>query len=485
MGPYSVLHPRGADRLLQWRGDMRKTTLVSLVGWLLVSNGCVTNEYEVPSWGDPDAGDRGDGGTTPSDGGPGPSSDSGPTPTPTPPPPADRDADGIPDDDEPTYGTNPDLEDTDGDGVGDGVELLAGTDPLDPASTIPETDFYVILPFEGDEQTGEIDFTARLGKADVFFLIDTTGSMGGSITNVQSTLSSVIVPALEAAISDLRMGVGQYRDFPIDFFGSPGDFPFALGTVLTDSVPTVQTALNLLVAGGGADGPESMTEALYETAAGACSTGAGAGQACFRPDANAMVVVVTDAQTHNGPGGSNGYTFAARTWDQAVSALTSIGARVLGAEVWAGATNLSALAEATGSRRLDGSLAVYAATGGAVDAAVAEGIIDLAGGIPQDVTSRLVDDPADAVDATGFIQAVTPLRATRTIGSMDATTFYGVPGGTTITFGVTFRNDFLPHGPSVQLFRATIDVVDTPAGTVLDSRQVYVVVPAEDGSVLY
>jgi hypothetical protein len=43
--------------------------------------------------------------------------------------PADGDNDGIPDDAEGTYGTDPTMADTDHDGVDDGVEVLAGTDP--------------------------------------------------------------------------------------------------------------------------------------------------------------------------------------------------------------------------------------------------------------------------------------------------------------------------------------------------------------------
>jgi len=442
---------------------------------------CVTNEYDLinPS---PDGGDPGDGG--PGDGSTWPPGDTDPPPPPPPPPPSDRDRDGIPDDDEATYGTDPDMEDTDADGVSDGVEVLAGTDPLDPTSTIPDTDFYYVLEHEGESEYGEIDFSARLGRADVFFLVDTTGSMGGAISNVQSTLSTVIVPALEAAIADLRMGVGQYRDFPTSPFGSSGDFPFRLQTPLTDSVPNVQSALDGLSAGGGADGPESMVEALYQTAAGGCSTGAGRGEACFRTEATPMVVVVTDAQTHNGPGGANPYSFSSRSWFDAVSSLNGIGAKVLGAEV-RGGTHLQTLAEETGSYKLDGSPAVYSAAGGSVDTAVAEGIIDLSGGIPQDVTRRMIDDPSDAVDATGFIESVVPVRASRGMVTMDDTTFFGVPGGTTVTFGATFRNDFVEHGDRVQLFRAFIEVLDTPAMTVLDTRTVYIVVPAEDGSVVW
>lgn len=410
----------------------------------------------------------------------GPRPDAGPS---GPPPPPDADGDGLPDDDEATRGTDPMNEDTDGDGVADGVEVVAGTDPTDASSTIPETDFYVVLPFEDPPQTDELDFTARLGKADVFFLIDTTGSMGGAIRNVQTTLSSTIVPAIDDAIADAQMGVADYKDFPVSPYGGGGDYPFWLRQPVTDSVPAVQAALGALSASGGADGPESMVEALYETARGTCASGTGAGAACFRADAQPIVVVVTDAPTHNGPGGAHRYSFAARSWDEAVAVLNAIDAKILGVRVGY-FDYLSELANATSSRRSDGSPTVYSAPRGTVDAAVVDGIIDLVGGVPQDVSRRTIDDTTDDVDATQFIKEVRPLRATRMV-RMDDTTFYGVPGGTTVTFQVTFENDFFPHEDRVRIFRAQIEVHDLPGRTPLDTRNVYIVVPARDGTVLY
>jgi len=401
---------------------------------------------------------------------------------PPPPPEPDADGDGIPDADEAALGTDPNNADTDGDGLGDGVELLAETDPLDPTSAIPETDFYVVLPYLEAPQLRELDFTARLGKGDIFFLIDTTGSMGGSINNVRSTLSSVIVPAIDGSIADAQMGVAEFQDFPTSPYGSGGNLPFRLRQAVTSSVPAVQAALAPLRAVGGADGPESMTEGVYETAAGGCLGGAGRGAACFRPDAQSIVVVVTDAPTHNGPGGAYTYSFGARSYTDSVTALNAIGAKVLGVAVNY-RDHLVALANDTGSRRADGSPAVYAAPGGTVDRAVVDGIIDLVGGVPQDVSRRTIDDPSDDVDATGFIKAVRPARATRMV-TMDDTTFFGVPGGTTVTFEVTFQNDFLEHGDTVRIFRAEIEVHDLPGMTALDTRNVYIVVPRRDGSIL-
>ena len=46
----------------------------------------------------------------------------------------DTDGDGLSDDDEPTYGTDPALYDTDGDGFGDNQEVVNGSDPLDSTS---------------------------------------------------------------------------------------------------------------------------------------------------------------------------------------------------------------------------------------------------------------------------------------------------------------------------------------------------------------
>lgn len=151
----------------------------------------------------------------------------------TTPPPPDADNDGLPDEDELARGTDPYNPDTDGDGLEDGVEVLAGTDPLDVYSVIPPTDYYVVLPYEDPPQLRELDFTARLGKGDIFFLVDTTGSMLTTIDSVRTSLATVIVPAANAAIADVAMGVGDYRDFPVAPYGDPGDWSFELRQAVT------------------------------------------------------------------------------------------------------------------------------------------------------------------------------------------------------------------------------------------------------------
>ncbi|MBX7195788.1 MAG: thrombospondin type 3 repeat-containing protein [Sandaracinaceae bacterium] len=423
--------------------------------------------------------------------------DVGPLPD-VPPLPGDTDGDGIADADEAAHGTDPSNPDTDGDGLGDGVEVLAGTDPTSRASRIPDTDFYVVLPYMEAEIHRPLDFRARLGRADIFFLVDTTGSMGAAISNVTTSLSTTIVPAVNDAIADAVMGVGDYRDFPVDPHGDPGDWSFRLRQAMTSDVPSVQTALRAMRAGGGNDEPESSTEGLFHTVSGdGCVDGFG--EACFREMSHPIIVMVTDANFHNGPTSTYDYgteVTGARTWTETLAALNAQNVKVVGVAVNAipfplpitpppeSRDDLEALARATSSYTSDGrTLTVYTAEGGSVSSSVVDGIVGLVGAATQDVSARKLDDDTDALDATQFITAITPLSATRAT-RFDATTFYGVAGGTTVTFDVTFRNDIAPATDHVQLYRAFIEVFDTASGTALDRRNVYIVIPRTDGGLI-
>lgn len=415
-----------------------------------------------------------------------PPMDYGPTP------PADDDNDGLSNVDEAARGTDPSVADSDGDGFEDGVEVLAGTDPTNSTSFIPPEDFYVVLPYMDPPQLRELSFRARLGRADVFFLVDTTGSMLGALNNVRMSLAGTIVPALGDAIADLVLGVGDFRDFDVDPFGSPGDWPMIVRQAMTPDQATVQTVLNDLRVGGGGDGPEASTEGLWVTAAGSCATG-GFGGACFREMSHPIIVHVTDADFHNGPTASNDYGSAvpaAHGWSETVAALNAHDVNVVGVAVDtipgplpippSSRDDLDELARLTGSRGASGALTVYTAPSGMVSTSVVDGIVDLVGAERQDVSSRNEDDPSDALDATQFIARVTPLRASRAT-SFDATTFYGVAGGTEVVFEVEFRNDTVPARSTVQIYRAYIEVFDVASGLGLDRRNVYVVIPPEGG----
>lgn len=432
----------------------------------------------------------------------------------------DADNDGLLDRDEVmVYGTDPQSIDSDGDGVTDLGEVEGtNTDPNDAASTIDPDDFFVLLPY-GTQENRTLTFSTNIDVADVYMLIDTTGSMQSTIDNVRSSLTR-IATEVATEIENVQIGVGDFRDFPYTArqYGQAGDYPFRHRQDVTANIDLVQAAIAPLAAGGGYDQPESMTEALFRIAAGvgqrwtfpggsteitytgcqpqAGDTGARIGFACFREGALPIVVAVTDAPTHEGQGGSAGYTGLSpvgTSFDIASSALSDIGARVVGVSVsdprgdFAGTDDLTDYARATGTVDGDGNALVSQASGGNVSDSVIDAIRTLVQGVPQDVTRRLenVDGNPDNIDATRFIKAVRP-NATIPAGgatSMDDRTFYHVTPGTEVEFTVEFDNDFrMPNGRT-EIFRAQIIVVGNGVAD-LDVRQVYIVVPPDGQTIL-
>jgi hypothetical protein len=277
----------------------------------------------------------------------------------------DSDNDGLSDKDEKTkYSTDPTKSDTDGDGYTDNEEIAAGTDPKDATKNPGTLDgFSFDLPYKGLPRSQDLVFKPKIAKADVAFLSDTTGSMGGVLTNLKTQLSS-IATKLSAKIPDTAFGVGDHKDFPISPYGSSGDWPFKLRQRVTTSLTDAQAGVNAMSATGGNDGPEAHIEGLYQIATGAGFTGNGGaiwtakfdptvgfdatkghgsiGGAGFRKDAAPFIVMSTDIDEHLPPGdtvpagGTPAYSAASFTGDKphsvasTLKALTDIGAKVLG-----------------------------------------------------------------------------------------------------------------------------------------------------------
>jgi hypothetical protein len=389
------------------------------------------------------------------------------------------------------------------------------------------------VPFDRDppDPRRTFAFATDIRRADVYFLIDTTGSMGSPIANVQSSLTRISTE-LSARIDDLQMGVGHFEDFPnepdcgfFDFdcisgsaYGAAGDVAYANLQDITDSVSAVQTALNSLELGNGADGPESQIEALYQTATGeggswtfdsgashsipprTCPTipdevGTRRGYPCFRPGALPIIVLVSDVTFHNGPASGNGYAGIApppHSSAHATDAVAALGARVVGVAIGGGGRNdQEALARASGTVDGTGRPLVYDSAGGEVSDAIIEGITTLVGGTPQDVTTateNVAGNPG-GVDARDFIVSITPVEGFRDgiagtgYASKDTTTFYEVVPGTLVDFAVDFHNDFVPPAETAVIFRAVIVVMGNGVAR-LDERQVYIIVPPEGAVIL-
>jgi hypothetical protein len=470
----------------------------------------------------------------------------------------DSDNDGLTDREESTMGSDPTQADSDGDGIDDLTERAAGSSPTDETSRPPEGTLYVILPY-GETAEREFDFSTRIRAVDIVFVTDTTGSMGGTITQVQSTLESTIVPGVAAALgadADARYAMTAHGDFQEGGWNYSGNL--AVIQPLTRDVAAVRRATASLMASSGGDWSESQVPAMhalltgigyptYVDAAGdpfgggaggcdatlasavqsAWGTGnsdacgpirnmdpvadcgqgpddpAAYGWACFQEGRVPIIVLFSDAPWHNGvdaidgvsPGGNfyAGSTPGAPTWNDLVNAFTAHGAYFVGIDVAGGQTEMNSIALATATGTVDGSGTPITFRGAPSD--VASNVIDavqrIAGTTRQDITTRVDPDAAETRIAppnttASFIDAVVPVRgapdAPTGFDSFDATTFYNVAPSTRVYFRVDFNNDFHMATDTAQVFRATIVVLGR-AGSEVDSRMVFIVVPSEGGEI--
>jgi hypothetical protein len=436
----------------------------------------------------------------------------------------DSDNDGLPDGAETTAGTDPHSSDTDGDGIDDLTETAAGSSPTDPTSRPPEGTLYVVLPY-GTTAEREFDFSTRIRAADICFVVDTTGSMGTTIANVQSTLESTIVPGIAAAIGpdgDARYAMTAHGDFQEGGFNYTGNVQ--VFQRMTYDVAAVRAATGSLRADNGGDWPESQVTAMHSlitgfghpnyggtatrdmVPVGDCGDGPdddpSYGWCCFREGRVPIMVLFSDAPWHNGIDGIDGVgaggnyygsTPSAATWPLLTSAMMTRGAYFVGIDVGGGQTfmNSQELARLTGT--VDGSGAPIAFMGAASSVAtnVVNAITTIAGTTRQDITTRTDPDPAETRIAppdntASFIDAVVPVRgnppAPGGFDSMDSTTFYNVSPSTVVTFRVDFNNDFQMGAEVAQVFRATIVVLGR-ARSEVDRRDVFIVVPPTGGEI--
>jgi hypothetical protein len=123
-------------------------------------------------------------------------------------------------------------------------------------------------------------------KADVFFLADTTGSMGTAIGSVISGASAILSGA--AGLGDVAFGVGEYKDFG---YGDP--YAYRLNTDITTSQATAQAGINMWSADGGYDWEEANLYALQQVA----------DTTSWRPGSARILVWFGDAPGHDPSGG--------------------------------------------------------------------------------------------------------------------------------------------------------------------------------------
>src|SRR5262249_46329925 len=139
------------------------------------------------------------------------------------------------------------------------------------ATSSPRTrgDFVFLEPYmmAPDPMMDTLLFSTSIRQADVYFLVDTTGSMSGEISSLNTTLAA-FASSVVAALPDVWVGLGEHKDYPTGGYGGGGDFAYHNHNNLTTDVASVNASVGALIASGGSDGPEAQVPALFATATG-------------------------------------------------------------------------------------------------------------------------------------------------------------------------------------------------------------------------
>lgn len=182
------------------------------------------------------------------------------------------------------------------------IQLRKGTTPLytvDPELPEPEVLSVSNLgPGGGVTQSKTITTPEILPTPDIYFLADTTGSMGPTLANVKANASDIL-DAVKDEAADPRFGAGDYKDFRSC---GEGETPpcFANGYAFNNAarIPASNdeggaalAAINGWSAGGGIDAPEGQLFALDRLSS--------ASNAGWRSDSSRILVWFGDNPGHD------------------------------------------------------------------------------------------------------------------------------------------------------------------------------------------
>jgi PEP-CTERM motif len=221
--------------------------------------------------------------------------------------------------------------------------------------------------------TGPTGFTSSVNKTvtvtagrpttslvDVFFLSDTTGSMGASIAAVQAAATSIMTTT--AGAGDVRFGVGEYKDGPAnagDPFAYRLDSNINAGATAALNQAATLTGIGLLAASGGGDLPESGLFGLQQAAT----------TTAWRTGSARILVWFGDAPSHDPT-----FTTPAITEALAKTALNANGVKVEAISLTSG-PGLDAACGGTDCTAGQGTRVVTATSGALVTGIATAGIV--------------------------------------------------------------------------------------------------------------
>lgn len=288
---------------------------------------------------------------------------------------------------------------------------LATTPGVSPASVSQSQNPGTTFNIQKTVNTPEIPPTP-----DIVLLVDNTGSMSSAISDIIANLKSVI-SSVTSSQPTAEFAVVEFGDDQ-----GASTVPFRVDQGLTSDVTALQNAVNGLTASGGGDTPEDWINGLYQIATGAIS---------FRSDSSRVVVLVSDAPSHDPSGG--------HTLNDAITALKAASIRVIAVDV---GYNYPPAPGEGGIDTNGQATSVISATGGSL-IPVGSG----ASGVTDAITSGLHDLPVDVTTSItcGAGLSVSFSPADSTVQSGTAATFTetvnvasNAAQGTTIDCSVSF-----------------------------------------------
>ncbi len=328
----------------------------------------------------------------------------------------------------------------------------------------PDSNVLTLNPDDTLEETITVTVPKNAGvtKADIYFLADTTGSMGAVLAAVQAGANSVL-GALSGLGMDLMFGVGNYRDFPPM---APSPFTHQLNP--TSAAPAVTAAIGAWVASGGGDTPEGQFLALEQLAQ------APGGSIGWRAGARRIIVWIGDAPGHDPICSAISGLPAAITEASATAALSGQGIAVL-----AISTATPGLDDDPAPLSSDYTSACGApggAAGQATRIAAATGGTFVSGINPDTIVKTIIDMVTGAVSAIKNLKLVPSASIAPFIVSIEPAGGYGPLAGDrehVLEFKVKFHG--IPCAEEEKTVNGTLDVVAD--GAVAAAKTVRITVP--------
>lgn len=387
-----------------------------------------------------------------------------------------------------------------------------------------QRDFFFVVPYNEapTPQSDVLKFSTNIKQVDVAFIVDTTGSMSGSINNLKSALQGSLLSQLQAAIPNVGLAVVDHRDF------SDGSSVLRARQRVTTSLSLAQTAVGQMSAGGGGDEPEAQVAAMQYALLGAANGAIPAftppagtfGGVAFRQGSVPVLVEITDASWHSPSGNA---TIASLT-----SAFLTNNAKFVNVtdSSYGPETQANSLSDSTNSNVPTSAFSGCGAgkcctgvsgagrtptgpggtcrlnflhnNGSGLGSSIVTAINAIANGSAYDVKAVASNDPKNGkgVDATKFIKALRAMDEGNAANGCPAApaadsdgdgikdTFTSLKVGTPVCFEVIPQtNTTVPPELDPQFYSAFVDVIGVQGNIPLDRRSVLFLVPPKDPGV--